>query len=282
MKIIWVYENISEKDFFYSKLDTLLLLSSAIQWKKHHPEHTTTLHCDDLTKAFLDNLNALSVWDEVILLPKNKFINKNIFWASSKAQVLRSVKEPVVIMDHDFLVYNNLSKYLNTKTIFAHEEDGTRYYPTASDPFIGEITDMIPRPQPHAINCCFCYFPDYKFTNNYAEFALQMMTRFTDLKVPNSKFLIFAEQLSLKHLLDYHKISYDTLMQEIFLANERKFVPYDKGLIPKEEVYKYFRHYWMDKPDIRKDESGIEYTTLRNIIKQKKVINLEPINDLKP
>lgn len=282
MKVIWVYENIKEDYSFYTKLDTLLLLSSAIQWKKHHPGYTTVLYCDDLTKNFLIDLSAISLWDSIVSLPKNNFVDKSIFWASSKTQVLRNIKEPIILLDHDFLVFKSLKKYIKDIPLFAHEEDGVRYYPTANDPFINEVADLIPRPKPFAINCCFSYFPDYKFANKYGKFALELMTRFTDMKVPNSKFLIFAEQLSLKYLLDFDKIKYEVLMQEIFLANERKFVPYDKGLIQKNDIYKYFKHYWMDKPDIRKDNTCIDYINLVSIVKQKEQINLKLLDDLKP
>ena len=71
-------------------------------------------------------------------------------------------------------------------------------------------------------------------------------------------------------------------MKEVFLANERKFVSYDKGLIPKEETYKYFKHYWMDKPRIRKDETCIEYINLKKIVGNNKGIKLEKLNDLRP
>ena len=282
MKVIWVYENIKGDNSFYTKLDTLLLISSGVQWKKHHPQYSTSLYCDKLTKTFLEDLNALDTWNQVIILSTNKSIDKSVFWASSKLEVLRNIKEPVLIMDHDFLVYRNISNLFSDKHLFAHEEDGVRYYPTANDPFIQQVSDLLPRPKPYAVNCCFSFFPDYRFANKYAEFSLELMYRFTKLKVPNSKFLIFAEQLALKHLLDYHKVEYDTLMKEVFLANERKFVSCDKGLIPKEETYKYFKHYWMDKPRIRKDENCIEYINLKKIVGNNKGIKLEKLNDLRP
>jgi len=282
LKVLWVYENIKGDNSFYTKLDTLLLISSTIQWKKHHPQFSATLYCDKLTRTFLDNLNVLDTWDEVLLLPKNKHIDKSIFWASSKLEVLRNVRESVLLMDHDFLVYNDISKFITDKHLFAHEEDGVRYYPTANDPFIQEVADLLPRPKPYALNCCFSYFPDYRFANKYAEFSLELMYRFSKLKVPNSKFLIFAEQLALKYLLDYHNVEYDTLMKEVFLANDRKFVSCEKGLIPKEETYKYFKHYWMEKPSIRKDENCIEYINLKKIVGAKKNIKLDKLNDLRP
>jgi len=127
----WVYENIKERNSFYNKLDTLLLLSSVYLWKKHHPNFTTNLTVDKLTYEYLHNINSTYLWDNVEILPKNDSVNKSIFWASAKLEKLRYVKGPSIIMDHDFLVYKSFEKYLNNKPFFAHEENGDNYYDTA-------------------------------------------------------------------------------------------------------------------------------------------------------
>lgn len=284
MQVLWVLENIKtdkEKHLFYTKLDSLLLLSSVFLYKKNHPNDTCILYCDKSTKDFLKTLNALDLWDEVKNLAINTFIDKSVFWASSKLEVLRNIKEPTIVMDNDFLIYKNISEMLNDKPVFTHKEDGTMYYPTANDPFIAEISDMISRPVPQAINCSFCYFPDYKFANSYAQFSLEMMERFTKLKAPNSTFLIFAEQLTLRHLLDYHRVEYTTLMKQEWVCETKVFRATEKGIIAPPNHELYFKHYWMDKPIIRKDKNTKEYKTLYNILKKQPELNLEPLKKLK-
>lgn len=281
----WVYENIRKQYSFYNKLDILLLLSSGYLWKKHHPQHHTTLHCDILTKELLVSLNCTSIWDEINILPENKFIDKSIFWASSKLERLRNVKGPSIIMDHDFLVYKNLDQYLNEVPLFAHEENGEQYYPTAYDPFIKAVHKIVPRPQPHAINCCFSYFPDFEFANYYAKSSLDLMVEFTKLKVPNSKYLIFAEQLLLKYLLDFHKIEYHTLLNEKWNAKGRFYEPSKTGIMSFEESQTVFRHYWMDKPSIKDSKDGYdlieEVRILKNILSPLSYINFKVIDDFK-
>ena len=112
MNTYWVYENIKEQTSFYNKLDVLLLLCSGVLWKKHHPTHHTTLYCDSLTKSFLDNINALGIWDKVELIQPNSEINRDIFWAASKVEQLKYINTPTVLIDHDFLVYKSLDNYL--------------------------------------------------------------------------------------------------------------------------------------------------------------------------
>lgn len=282
MNTYWVYENIKERNSFYNKLDTLLLLSSVYLWKKHHPNFTTNLTVDKLTYEYLHNINSTYLWDNVEILPKNNSVNKSIFWASAKLEKLRYVKGPSIIMDHDFLVYKNFEKYLNTKPFFAHEENGDNYYDTAWNPFIKQISHIVNRPKPHAINCCFCYFPDDNFTNFYAKTSIELMQKFTELKVPNSRFLVFAEQLLLKHLLDYHNIEYDTLLNEKWNAKGKYYENNDKGYMSFIESNTTYRHYWMDKNPIKESKNGFSYKgeiAILNNILNKTEVDLNYINN---
>jgi hypothetical protein len=278
----WVLENIKENNSFYNKLDILLLLSSTYLWKKHHPTFTTNLSVDKLTYELLLNINAIQLWDKVEILPKNKFIDKSVFWASSKLEKLRFVKGPSIIMDHDFLVYRNLEKYFKNIPFFAYEENGEHYYDTSWNKFINNAKHIINRPRPYAINCCFCYYPDSSFVNHYAGLSLELMEFFTKQKVPNSRFLIFAEQLLLKHLLDLNKIKYDTLLNERWNAKEKLYEPNDKGHMTHQDSSLTYRHYWMDKPLIKKNEKGFslegEVTILNNIL-AKSNVDLKYVNN---
>lgn len=280
MNTYWVFENIRKDTTFYTELDTLLLLCSAHLWKKHHPSFTTNLCADKLTLDYLEKFNGLSVFDNIEELPENKFIDKNVFWASAKLEKLRFVNGPSIVMDHDFLVYKNLEEYLKDDLFFAHEEDGTNYYDTSWNPFIKEIEHIVRRPKPHAINCCFSYFPDSKFANHYAKTSLELMHKFTELKVPNSRFLIFAEQLLLKHLIDHFNLKYNTLLNEKWHAQEKYYIPNDKGYISFLDSNTVYRHYWMDKPKIKDSKDGFDYneeiTILYNILRKTQV-NLDAV-----
>lgn len=285
MYTYWVYENIKKQSSFYNKLDVLLLLCSGALWKKHHPSHATFLFCDELTLELIRKLNATGIWDVIKLTPENRHIDKSIFWASSKLQVLRFLDAPCILMDHDFLAFKSFDSYLKDTPLFTQDENGERYYPTAYDPFIREVSDLIPRPLPYAINCSFLYFTDTKFVNTYGKFSLELMERFTKLKVPSSKYLIFAEQLALKYLLDYHNIKYNTLLNEKWNPGESYYEPNDKGILSVEESLSVFRHYWLDKPKIKESKEGFnlndEIRILLNILSPYKELNLNVINDLK-
>jgi len=284
LKTIWVLENIRKHRSFYTKFDLLMMFTSVIQWKKYHPSFTTELHIDKLTYSMFDELGVLSLWDNIEILAENKFIDKNVFWASSKLQVLRNVKEPVVIMDNDFIVYKSFEKFLKEVVVVAHDENGKGYYLSPMDPILKQVRNIISRPKLDAINCSFLYFPDYNFTQSYSSTSLDLMSEFTRLKAPNSKYLIYAEQLLLKHLLDLHEIQYKTLIDTVYICDETKWKGKSDGFIEFKDAYKYYRHYWKEKVDIKDNKNGFSYDDemrqLDNIVKNRILVKWNELNTL--
>ena len=98
------------------------------------------------------------------------------------------------------------------------------------------------------------------------------MEEFTKMKVPNSKYLIYAEQLLLKHLLTLHNVPYKPLLDTVYDSKLNQFtVKTDKGLIRLKDHTRYFRHYWMEKPKIHNSKDGYDYNEevrqLENVVK---------------
>jgi len=263
----WVYENIKQDVSAFNKLDTFLLLASVVLWKRKNPYTKNILVCDRLTRAFLRSYKCTKLWDEVKLVNTKPEINKKIFWASSKLLAMQEIEEPFVLMDHDFLVYQSFEGILKDRPVFTVEEDGIRYYPSAYDNYIKLVSDILPRPKQEAINCSFMYFPDTSFSKLYADTAVQLMERFSELNVPNSKYLIFAEQLSLKFLLDREGIKFNTLLKAKWHSKDKKYYPIENGIFSLEESNLHFRHYWMEKPELRGKPDNEELTILTNILK---------------
>lgn len=260
-----------------------MLFASVIQWKKHHPNHFCVLYADTLTFRLLNKMNASPLWDNTKIISKNNNIDKSVFWASSKLQTLQTVYEPIVIMDNDFVVYSSFNEYLNDDVVVAHNEDGENYYLNATDDYIKQVKHLIHRPNLKAVNCSFIYFPDCDFTKGYANRSIELMEEFTKIKAPTSKYLIYAEQLLLKHMLDIHNIHYDSLVDKVYNCVEDKFIDKCDGLIDFDIHRTYFRHYWKEKPKIKKSEDGFDYNyeveQLENIVKNRKLIDWTHIND---
>ena len=102
MKIIWVLDNVEGDKSFYSKLYTLILIASIRLWKKFYPNDNCVLYCDELTRDTLDNIKVLHLWDSIEIYKPSRDINRKIFWAASKLEVLSLQTEPCIIVDNDF------------------------------------------------------------------------------------------------------------------------------------------------------------------------------------
>ena len=271
MKTLWVLENIKGKKSFYDKFDFLMMFASVVQWKKHHPDFHCVLYADKMTLEVITNLGARNLWDETQVLKTNKSINKRVFWAASKLQALRFLEEPTIMMDNDFVVYTSFKKFLHQKVVVSHIEDGLNYYITPTDHFVKQVKHLINRYKQEAVNCSFVYFPDHKFMQHYAKTSLELMQELSRLKAPNSKYLILAEQLLLKHLMDLNEIKYIPLLDKVYNCLKNVYTNHTKGLIKTNDQNLFFRHYWMDKPRIKQNKKGFsleeESNNLMNVIK---------------
>ena len=243
LKTIWVYENIQEDVKFYSKLNVALLLASVTLWKKNHPTFECVLYCDSMTKNLLEELQVTHLWDSIILYKHELNIDRSVFWACNKVKVLTEQIEPCILMDHDSLVFKPIHEHLQDKVLVANLEQGAGYYPSNLDTYVRQL-DYKPRWTTDSLNVSFLYFPDPKFLNLYSTTSLQMMEDFTKMGTPNSQYLIFAEQLWLRHLLDREQIEYKSLLSDYWDCNAWDWgEKHNKGIWNLPEGNLYFHHY---------------------------------------
>ena len=260
MKIIWVLENIEKNKNFYSKFNILLLITSTILWKRNHPEDICVLYADDMTIDVLDRLKILEVWDQIKCLPKPINVNKTVFWASAKLQVLAEVNEPVILMDNDTHVYKPLKHLLELdKNYVTNFEIGKGYYPTSIDPYVRKLKYK-PRWKTEAVNVSFLYLPDYVFTQKYAKTSIGIMEEFTSLNAPNPQYLIFAEQLLLRHMMDLENLQYRPLIKNSWNCSSKEWDNDDnQGLWELEVSEQFFKHYGPMKSYVLDSRGGENY-----------------------
>lgn len=260
MKVIWVLENIEKNINFYSRFNILLLITSTILWKRNHPEDICVLYADDMTIDLLDKLKVLEVWDQIKNLPKAAKIDKSVFWASAKLQVLSEITEPVILMDNDTHVYKPLKPLLDLNKVYVTNfEIGKGYYPTSIDPYVRKLSYK-PRWKTQAVNVSFLHLPDAEFTQKYANKSIRMMEEFTALKAPNSQYLIFAEQLLLRHMMDLDKIQYNPIIKNSWNCTSKTWEQDDNnGLWDMEGSEQYFKHYGPMKSYVLDNRGGENY-----------------------
>ena len=259
MRVIWVLENIEEDREFYSTFNTALLLASVTLWKKNHHGDHCVLYCDKLTKTVLGELNVLHLWDEIIEYVHSRDIDRSVFWAVSKVEVLSYQKEPVVLMDNDTLVFKPIKHLLTDNVVVSNLETGKGYYPGNLDKYVKKLSYR-KRWKEDALNVSFLYFPSVDLIKQYTSLSLQMMEEFTEMNVPHSQYLIFAEQLLLRHLLDTQNINYRSLIKNNWDCNNLKWgTLHDKGEWEWPESELYFRHFGPLKSMITNGKSPTTY-----------------------
>lgn len=279
MKVIWVLENIQKNKVFYSRLNILMLLASVNLWRRNHREDTTILYADDITIDFLDRLKVLEFWHSIKPIPSSRRINKSVFWASSKLEVLSEIQDPIIMMDHDTHIYKPIKHLLdlNTHYVFSFEK-GQGYYPTSVDPYIRQLSYK-QRWNTDSVNVSFLNLPDPSFTRHYANISLQMMEELTALKAPNPQYLIFSEQLLLNQLLNTNNLPYKSLISNYWLCKESTWGEvHSNGLYSIEQSGMFLKHYGPLKPLILDSTEGQNYD--REIAHLQNCINL-PNLDLK-
>lgn len=260
MRIIWVLENIDNDRQFYSKLNILLLLASVRLWKRNQPEDYCVLYADSMTRDLLHELKVHHFWDEISLYSPQRKINTKVFWAASKLEILAKQTEPVIIMDNDTLVFKPIKEHLDlTKVYVCNFEVGKGYYPTAIDPFVQQLSYKA-RWKTESVNVSFLNLPDPEFTMMYSNMSLKFMEEFTEMGVPHSQYLIFAEQLLLKHLLDKNKIEYRSILSTNWDCKLWQWgQDHSKGIWSVNDSGLYFKHYGPLKSWIKKNLGDQNY-----------------------
>lgn len=260
MKVIWVLENIEKNENFYSQLNILMLLASVTLWKRNHRKDECIFYGDDITIDFLNKLKVLDLWDTIKPIPNPTKIDKGVFWASSKLQVLASIKDPVIIMDNDTHVYKPIKHLLDTNlTYVCNYEVGKGYYPMSADKYVRKLSYKA-RWKSQSVNVSFLQLPDPDFTRRYAQLSLQIMEEFTEMKVPNPQYLIFAEQLLLRHLLDKENIPYRSILSTYWDCKEWKWgKDHNEGLWTVKKSEEFFKHYGPLKSWIKDNKGDQNY-----------------------
>lgn len=260
MKVIWVLENINKRLDFYSKFNTLLLLASIRLWKRNHPNDVCFFYCDELTYDFFKKLEVLHFWDEVIIFKPTNQIDKKVFWAASKLEILSKQDEPVLILDNDTLVYKPIKKFLDLNKVWVFNlEDGTGYYPTFYDQNVRNLS-VKKRWKPNAVNVSFLFLPNPTFTQEYANLSLKFMTEFTNMGVDSSQYLVFSEQLLLRQMLDDNRIDYGSIVSNYEISAERKWgKTHSLGIWDENQYMEYIRHYGPYKNHLKEKKLEKEY-----------------------
>lgn len=283
MKAIWVIENVKKDNTFYDELKLVLLFASVSLWKKYHPNHVTVLYCDKLTQKFLSKLGVFKLWDQVHHLSYPEKINRKIFWSSCKTKIISETTEPIVVVDHDLLIFTNIDEYLKDKVLYSYEEESYPWYPEKHDKWCKQLSDPVKIEVDLSANVSLFYLPDPKFANRYGKRVLKNHEEFTLMDFPNmnANYMIFSEQLMLKQMLVIDNIPHNPLTTNIFNNNKIEFTDAlnKNGIWNSEESPLYYRHYGFYKAGMTKEQLKFEIDYLYRCINAGKKLDIKLLKE---
>jgi hypothetical protein len=293
MKTIWVLENIQEDFGFYQRFNILNLVASVSLWRKWHPTDTALLYCDQITYDLIKYLEIEDLWDliDTSILSREQTIDKRVFWAGSKLEILNSITGPVTIIDNDWLAFKNFDEERSkADVVYSHDENGIDYYLEDHEWYLTElkktriIKELFPTTQ-EAINVSFLTFNAPIVTKLYASSSVQLMEEWTEMQIKDNRLIIYAEQKLLKQLLRKYNVSHAPLIKDIWLCKEDGWGEEKNqiGSYAATETWDKFKHYGPDKRKYKDDLPGFEYERevrfLYNCIGASKRVNVENLKE---
>lgn len=287
METIWVLENVKKNILFYSKLQIWMLVASVSLWKKYHPNHKTVFYCDTMSHEILFNLGLLDMWDEVRPLSYPEKINREIFWSSPKTKIISETKIPLLIIDHDFLIFKNIDEHLKDEVLYSYDERADNWYPSRNDVFNKRLSNPIPWDIDLAANVSLFYLPDPKFAQRYGKQTLQNHEELTAMNNPliTTNHMIMSEQFMLKQWLVSENIPHNCLSKNLWDCKEVNYYNKinDRGIWDLKESLLYYKHYGAEETRIRENTSSTSYedavSFLKRCIKAGKLVNLEDLEE---
>jgi len=291
LETIWVLENVKKDISFYSRLQIWMLVASVSLWRKYHPNHKTVFYCDVMSHEVLSNLGLLGMWDEVRPLSYPEKINREIFWSSPKTKIISETEIPLLVIDHDFLIFKNIDEHLKDEVLYSYDEKASNWYPSKDDVFNKKLTDPIPFIVDLAANVSLFYLPDPKFAQKYGKQTLKNHEELTamDNKAITTNHMIMSEQFMLKQWLVQDNIPHKCLSKNLWDCVKVKFYDHfsvssnDIGIWDFKESILHYKHYGAEETYIREKTSSTPYENvvnfLKRCIKSGKLINLEDLEE---
>jgi len=287
MEAIWVLENVKGDKSFYSKLEMLILIASICLWKKHHPNHHTVMYCDDMTRGILEKLGVDKVWDRIEHLSYPEKISREVFWSSCKSKIISETQIPIVVVDHDFLIFTNIDEHLKNDVIFTYNEKASTWYPKENNKANKSLTNPIEYVNDLAANVSLLYLPDPQFAREYAKQTLQNHIELSAMYIDDlsANYMILSEQLMLKQWLSKREIPHKALCKNVWDCNEVRYTLEEtgEGIWNHKEISRYCKHYGVDKSRLKENQQGFNYDNeiefLYRCIKSTKTVDVETLQD---
>lgn len=230
------------KNYYIDDFEILTTIISALKWRENNG--SIKMITDDIAADYYKKLGIDTIWDlgiDVSLNKINNDIDSNIFWAAGKIYALKGQKSPCVMIDTDFIVWDNIENLLLQSEISViHKEKiissvypNKDYFNMNNNYLFDENFDWSVLPS----NTAFTYISNNEFKDYYTSESIKFMKNVINNndKITN---MVFAEQRLLSMCAERKKIKINEIMTLEELFNENQ---------------KLFTHTWGYKQEMRND-----------------------------
>ena len=225
-------------EFNMRDFDILTMILSALYWRKNNGN--IKLVADKQVISYLINKKLEFIWNEIQEI-EDYDINRNMFWAGGKIFALKEQESPIVMLDTDMIVWNDISPKLKEKVVAIHDEPiipdiykGKDYFKMKNNYVFNDSFDWTVYPS----NTALLYIEDEEFKDFYCKESIRFMRSSQD-DSDTLSYMVFAEQRLLSMCAKLKNINIGYMIQ------------YPKDLGSQDD----FTHLWGYKKVLEYDES---------------------------
>lgn len=186
------------KEYQMADFEILALILSALKWRQKNGK--VRLFTDQMGYRDLQRNGLEELWDGGIQVSLDEWIppevNPSVFWAAGKLYALKEIKEPLAMVDIDFIVWETLNLAASDEVVVIHREELTmgvyppkEYFKVNENYHFDEEFDWTELP----CNTAFLYIKDIDFKNYYVDQAIHFMEN-SPLSDNPVTYITFAEQ----------------------------------------------------------------------------------------
>ena len=244
------------KEYYIEDFEILTTILSALKWREKNG--SIKMITDKVGANYYKSIGLEKIWDlriDISLDDINYKIDSNIFWAAGKLYALKSQKSPCVMIDTDFIVWENIQNILsNTEVSVIHKEKIVKevypdkdYFKFKNGYSLDEEWDWSVLPS----NTAFMYISNEEFKKYYTTSAIDFMNNlhYSDDKITN---MVFAEQRLISMCAKRKKIEINEIMSlDNLFSNKQKI----------------FTHTWGYKKEMKRDFNKRKDFCIRCIIR---------------
>ena len=225
-------------EFNMRDFDILTMILSALYWRKNNGN--IKLVADKQVISYVVNKKLEFIWNEIQEI-EDYDINRNMFWAGGKIFALKEQESPIVMLDTDMIVWNDISSKLKEKVVAIHDEPiildiykGKDYFKMKNNYVFNDSFDWTVYPS----NTALLYIEDEEFKDFYCKESIRFMRSSQD-DSDTLSYMVFAEQRLLSMCAKLKNINIGYMIQ------------YPKDLGSQDD----FTHLWGYKKALEYDES---------------------------